>query len=365
MVGVLYCSFDSKRRFGVELEVSGHVPLANLKSIVHGADGNRDVKASGVYTQDHNNGFWSIKLDRSCKCPQFPNGWEVASYVCSGVKDIRNIQRVANALRDKGVQVNKNCSVHVHVEAGDFTEEQLSSLLAHWMKMEHVISQMVPTRRIKCAYAKLLNFRHRGRFDRKTTYQPKDFFKMVAPKPYPAHYTGWRPKDRRVALNITNWMESHLHGDMEKKTVELRLPEGTLDPRTISNWIRFIVHFVTICRQRPFPENLKHYDLTDTLRCLGLHAPEGQSAILSKGLYATKVWFLERLLSHGKPRLRKQAKDTLNFISSPYKCYAIVKSPPAQKKSPPTKPIKADALKKGEVAFWMSPGYYDNFNAWI
>lgn len=240
------------RRFGVELEVNaGLTPgakndLEAIRKIVAGADQAHDVRISNKYIQDYANPHWHVKFDRSCKNSAYNYGWEVASYVATGRADLDVIRKVTGELRAAGLSANRRCSVHVHAEIADHTADDVSRLLARWLQIESVLVEAVPEHRTTGMYSKPLAYRHRDWFSPSAIYEPWDFFLRTAPKPYPQHYTGWRPRDRRTALNITNYMKGvYQPEDLKvRRTVELRLPEGSLDPDTVANWVILFLRFV-------------------------------------------------------------------------------------------------------------------------
>lgn len=324
-----YGIFGTKRKFGVEIETSAHISKDRMKKCIEGVDQEHPVRVSEHAVKDYNNNWWSIKRDGSCSDKDYTYGFEVTSYVGSGIADIENIQKVVTALGKLGVKPNSNCSVHVHTEVNDFNPDKLSALVAYWMRMEAIIGEMVPAGRITGIFAKLLTTHHKW-FSEKKQFDAAGFCRLIMPMPAHGEFHGWRDRDRRLALNITNY--AHVYHNMAdyrrnkanyRKTVELRLPEGSMDARTVGNWVKFMLQFVQCCKKLPFPEQLKSYSLEEVLMLLKLHAPD-HMLILSRGLWNLKVWILERILKHSRDlKLRKEALTMLNYISQPYKTYDL------------------------------------------
>lgn len=330
---VKYGCFGTKRKFGVELEASAHISKAKMKKCIEEADKKHPVRISEGYTQDFNNSFWHIKKDGSCRDDEYPYGFEVCSYVGSGISDIESMQTVVSSLSNLGVKPNNNCSVHVHAEVADFKPDRLSALVAIWMRFESILAEMVPANRAKSVYCRLLT-EHFKWFSEKKKFTPDLFWQHIMPRSDPGHWRqadgGWRDSDRRLSLNITNYVHAYINRSdyrenkgRYRKTVELRLPEGTFNSRTVGNWIKFMLQFVQRCKKMAFPEQLTCFGLEDALTMLGLHTPD-RMLVLSKGLWNLKVWILERLILHSRQEaLRKEALSLLNFICEPHKTYEL------------------------------------------
>jgi len=329
MGGVKYLSFTTKRKFGAEIEVSGHVEKPKIKQWIEAVDKAHEVKVYENNQKDYGNNHWSVKRDGSCKDKDYPYGFEVATFVGSGLADIALVGSVMTKLRDEGIRVNDNCSVHVHAEVADFSKTQLAKLVAWWMKIEPVVLQMVPKRRHDSIYCVPLRSFHKAIKPDTFQYSASDFWRSIKP---PYH----DDKNRRVTLNICNIctaMEEDYDGYFgydpphklkKRRTVELRLPEGTTEPRNVMNWIKFFIRFVNLGKNKFSPQDLKALSLTDTLRFLGLHGTDDSPLILSKALWTLKVWFLERIVEFSKDKdMAKEALTLLNFMCSPFRTYDL------------------------------------------
>lgn len=330
--GVRYVQFTGGRNFGVEVEVNATVTQAELRNIIVTADPHHPVHVSGSWKQDHHNGYWSVKRDGSCKGEGCDFGWEVSSYVGNSIKDVLTLGQVVGALKKAGVKANHNCAVHVHAEVADFTPGKVAGLIAHWMRIERVVTEMVPHRRIKCAYSKPLTEYCKDWLEPDRKYRPTEFYTKIAPKPYPQHYTGWRPKDRRLAVNLTNYQKAYLNPHYNyRKTVELRLPEGCVEPRHVTNWVKFFLTFVNRCSGLSFPAKIEPLGLDGVLSFLGLAQHPDDPLILSQGMHSLKVWLLDRINTHARDdALRTEAVEALNQMVEPLR--TVTKVVPEKKK---------------------------------
>lgn len=292
---VKYVNFASKRSFGIELEVNQKVSSADLVKIVLAADPKHKVMHSTTYVQDYNNNYWHVKFDRSCGDIKDQGGWEIASYKASGYKDIINMGKVTDALKKAGVVVNDNCGFHIHAGIPDLNTNKLTSLLAHWVKIEPIIIESLPKHRKNNKYCRLLS----SKYDYSIVSQ-KMFWDLVRPR-------NFDNADRRVSLNICGYVQGN------RETIELRLPECSLSGSDVKNWIRFFVHFVDSVIDKTMPINFDPVDLFGTMKIVGLHN-EDPFFILSKALRETKLWFMKRIIDYSTKK--KTKLDAIKFINT-------------------------------------------------
>ena len=331
---VKYIKFNTKRCFGIELEVNKSRDLDELVRIVRSYDMKRQCKGSNNYQQDVGNDYWHVKFDRSCGTKANEGGWEISSYKASGANDLMILSQMGEVLKNNGIQINDKCGYHIHVEIADFSNSQAATLMAYWMKLEKMILEIVPKNRRANEYCWMLN-------DVKpvTALQAKNietFWARVRPQ-------SMENPERRVALNMCNFV----HNSHNKKTSELRLPEGTLESKDIKNWARMFIHFVNACRTSPYPGNIVPYpDLKSAMVGLGLHN-EQPFYILSKGLYETKTWFLERALKYGVTKsVRSEAEELLSMLIPPSPEDKIESDVKSEKKIKPVKKTVEEIKKK-------------------
>jgi hypothetical protein len=318
-----YRSFDTTRKFGVELEVGYEISKARIKRAIL-RNSAYPVYCAG-WTTTKNNNFWHLKDDSTCG----KNGWdgkkgiEIASFVASGWQDLLNIEQCVRSVKNIGVKTNKNCGLHVHVDVGDFTTFGVAKLLARWLKIELRMLHAVPRRRASFdGFSKPIMYSTNFYMDRDRSYTPWEFWEMFTPD----EGDPWAV-DRSVTLNITNYLKSLKWKSWNKPTVEFRWPEGTLCPRDVKNWIRLFVNFVEYSKTQDMPDDICHADLDETLNILGL-GHDDDFIVLSPGLHETKTWFLERIIKHydeypflERKRQTERAKEILNDMWNPLKKY--------------------------------------------
>jgi hypothetical protein len=292
---VRYKLFKSARPFGVELECSNTVSQQVIQSLIAGVC-DKQVRISG-WEQSADNTYWHVKQDSTCgpaaTATHKDYGVEIASYKASGLKDIVHISSVADRLKNNGVQVNPNCGFHIHAQIKDFSQSQAGTLLARWIKIEPAICMLVAANRLNNRHCKL--WCRSKKYVPSRAYDPKELWDICKP-------TNFRPYEnphKRVSLNFVNFAQA-LHqesggGHSHRKTVELRLPEGTLDKADVSNWVKLFLLFVDASYRNHMPENLQPVEnLGEFFRMVGLEH-DSAFVLLSPGLHRLKRWVLRKM----------------------------------------------------------------------
>ncbi len=311
-----YRHFSTARRFGVELEISNNMSKEHVRDIVEIYSPRRTKLTK--WGQSRDNDCWHIKPDASCGILGFPydTGLEVASFVGTGIEDIQHMAYIADRLADFGSEVNEKCGLHVHVEVADFSQEQMGVLLGHWTRVEWLVLAALPVQRQDCAYCEP--------FCKYLSY-PQDY---CEPRPLelweelrPTNLDPHDNKFRLRSINLVNYAYGLLHKSYKRKTVEFRLPEGTLVGYEVENWIKFFVNFVEWVRWQPMPATIRRFsDIKDCLDHMGI-GHEDDFYIYDKELRDTRTWFLERLMDYGPGWVHKAAKATLNQMWAPERRY--------------------------------------------
>lgn len=335
-LNVQYKKFESKRRYGVELETDGKLKKSRVQSALKTLS-HHDSYVTKYQLSDGGNS-WHVKDDATCG-PQGRKGQkgvEVASFVGQGIADLQHIAEVADGLQKIGCQVNKNCGLHIHAEAIDISPTQMGVILAHWLKIEDILTLILPFNRCENEYCLpiLSRCKWKSQIEEKKSskWEPLDLWDLMIPQ----NIAPYENEERRVNLNLVNYARALHYSSNYRKTIELRWPEGTLSGHDIKCWVRLFLNFIDTCRDLPMPDNLERATLEETLTILGLNHSKESFLILSEGLHETKTWFLERIIEnmtdfrlmiHGCPVLNysktalNEAKNILNLMWEPVKKY--------------------------------------------
>lgn len=321
MRDIKYREITETRRFGVELEVSNNLLKEEIGTImsdfekIYSLDTQRKViltDSNNQWSQSRGNDYWHVKFDRTCGPSESESGWEVASYIACGHKDIGHIGRAARFLGNCGAQTNLNCGLHVHVEVADFDNHKIGIMLARWMKIEQYIYSICNVSRSMNPFCTPLRTRCICNFASYYPENPAGFWLGMKPTNLNTHSN----PERRVAINTVEYAIAQKEHGYNRNTIELRVPECLLDELHVSNWIRLILHFVDVCSQSVEPSDIFIVNsLEETLYYLGLQDNK-DFIICGPELLDLKLWFLNKLTTSRDVKIQKPAKIHLEFISS-------------------------------------------------
>lgn len=309
----------SSRRFGVELEVSNNLSKKQIGAILSAYEtvyGNRTVTVSPGsegWAATDNNPYWHVKFDRTCgpKGKDYDSGWEIASFIASGLKDARHIAKAAKFLVAFGVETNLNCGLHIHVETADFTCRNMAILLARWLKIEDLMLDICHPSRTNNVYCKSLRTKTEERGAEYISTFPNFFWNYMIPNDLGPHNN----LEKRYTLNPIGFTLAQVIGQYHRNTIELRLPECTLDESHIENWIKLYVNFVEASLRADPPKDIEPVkSVAEALVYLGLQETDCFS-ILEPDLQDCKLWFLKKLAKSTKVWASREANATLEFIS--------------------------------------------------
>lgn len=320
---VNFKEFNTNRRFGIELELSATRSREDIKSIILNHSQSHDAFAtigngSCGWSDTHNNDYWHIKYDSTCG-PLGKNkdhGWEVASYIASGIEDLNDISSVAHYLDECGLETNNNCGLHIHVEVKDFSSYEMGALLARWIKIESWLFAACSIRRSFSSYCRSIKQR---KINRVVIYNPDEtnvFWYQMMPDRTSTHNN----PEKKYSLNTVGYTIGQIDPSYDRATIELRMPECVLEKDHIKNWTLLFLNFVETCKNdfNFVPQNAKNCnDILDVLSVLGLGKSfkYGDFQILDRTLFDTKVWFLKKLIDNGNERICEQAQEHLEFIT--------------------------------------------------
>jgi hypothetical protein len=292
---VLDCQF--RRRFGVEVELNtlngavkkldedkGEIPfgspyVANLISSTL----RKPVEIQG-WDFNHNNNNWIVKPDSSC-------GIEVCTPVLKGWTGLKSLMQVVQAFSKSEAKADKRCSLHAHINISELSKKQVATVVAYYIKCEHVIFDAMPSWRKINRYCQFL-----GMTDLFSTNFGMDFDELIGKISSVKYYS----------LNAYHFIKGggFTWRHNRKPTLEFRIAENEacLDPMYVKCWIRFLLHFVDVTKDLPYPGPYRNSDPWTGLLWLG---PRDVFKVLkfdqslSDGMKQVKYWFIDRVLRYG------------------------------------------------------------------
>lgn len=298
---IIHKEFDAKRRFGVELEIGDEIKKKAVQSAIVHISPHKVFMSK--YALTSNNTYWHVKDDATCgrNGRHGPKGVEIASFVGRGLNDLNHISQTATHLSSIGCKTNPNCGLHIHADVCDLNVNQVSVITAHWIKLEFVISLLLPIRRMQNEYCKFIfspfsdvTTKNNLTIRRDYKYRVEDFWQKIVP----SNLNIYDNNERRYNLNLVNFARAVEINSDHRKTLELRWPEGTLDSIEISNWVVFFLNLIEACKDKTMPNNLQPYSLQELLELLGIRQKKNKFVILGKMLHDMKTWICERIIKN-------------------------------------------------------------------
>ncbi len=215
---------------------------------------------------------------------------------------------VSKKLKDCGAVVNNFCGLHCHVEIADFSDLQVATTAAIWCRLEKIISHMVPSHRIAAKSAKYCRLLTKKYTLLRKQPDPDYFLTTIKPKTL-------EPPGKRTAISFINYFRAkHPNWSQfrNRSTVELRLPESSLDFSDAKNWARFFVNFIESCVHKKFPNDISPVGVEEALLLMGLG---DDLTIVSPGIMETKRWVLNRILRFStSASLKKEVKTIISDL---------------------------------------------------
>lgn len=264
---------QEKFRFGVEIELNGAVgcdfsfPLCSdgspegisrIASIISGLDLQTEIRCWG---HDHDNKVWICKPDASC-------GMEICSPVLS-VGDLPLVSRVIEALaQDESVRMDHRCSIHVHIDIpGVHGIEAPASVLAWWVKCEHIFLDSVPEHRKNNRYCRCVG--------ETSLFGDSD---LVL-----SHFLVDKMSDKYLSANSFHLIAKR------RRSLEFRLLEGVFDSSVVENWILMLMHFVSKSLSAGLPTDYRWLDINEFFNFMDFRSREEIDL---------KNWFFSRIFSN-------------------------------------------------------------------
>jgi hypothetical protein len=333
METISYKTLKFRRRFGIEIEINKSIPKAAVIQAIKNYS-NHDVH-SFSWGKSVNNKLWHVKHDITCGEDEedMNGGWEIASFVGSRPQDIIHMGEVATVIKEAGAKVNRFCGLHIHAEANDLTPLNVGVMLAHWIKIEHIMRNVVAMYRSFEHCEPLCNVMQdaEGTRFRYHSYHPEKLYEYFLPfeeeeemededEVGPAD-----PMDFRYrAINVINYYLASKDRRRKRKTIELRFPESTLNADDIIGWLRLYLNFIEYTKTATMPLDLLSCDLRTVMTYLGLGHNKDEFYLFGPSLNKTRIWFLEKLIKNlehpsmkqkvGPSLIKEDAKKLLREI---------------------------------------------------
>jgi biotin operon repressor len=213
-VGQNYTKVSQVRKFGIEIEAKGMTPheVAGLLTMngISCFYGNRSAASNE----------WKATYDGSVS-----NGFELVSppLECT-LENLNLIKRICELLNDAGVDTDRKCGLHVHIDAADLSAQHIANVYNRYLDNENIFDSFMPLSRRGSSNQYCRSLNQDGRLS------------VVGN----AQSTTAQRRDRYRKVNLCSFVK---YG-----TIEFRQHSGTVNGSKIVNWIKLLQHFVEASR---------------------------------------------------------------------------------------------------------------------
>jgi predicted DNA-binding WGR domain protein len=200
------------RRWGLEVETHSRLSVEEVARMMRERGLKVEVNSHRYF---HSAGeVWDVKRDGSC-------GFEFASPILSSEAGIFDAKLVIEKIRQVcSTAVNRDCGIHVTVDVSDFNEQDMLRLIVMYLKCQDHF------------YAMCADYRAANHYCKKNP----EVIGPVLNTTSVERAINFTCPDRYHGLNLMR--------TIEKKVVEFRMMESSVDMRKIGSWIRLCVGFV-------------------------------------------------------------------------------------------------------------------------
>lgn len=160
-------------------------------------------------------------------------GFEINTAPASGDKFLEQIHQFGKALKDGTPKITNSCGLHVHIDARDFTFNDIRHLIRIYAHVEDALFAMQPERRRSSSYAKRCGKAYEGALDGghgSTEESRLDYHLYGTTDEDSLRY------DKGDKYGRARYSALNLHSWFYRRTVECRLHSGSANPRKIASW---------------------------------------------------------------------------------------------------------------------------------
>lgn len=211
------------RKFGCEFEFS--TPLDSVIKKLKDYFPRNKVDSTNRWHKSINNTKWHIKFDGSTE-----------SEITTPVSTLNDLDDICNFLKYtklKKMKVTKKDGLHIHLQATGISERRL---VAAWLCVETLFFDLVPRYRRMREHCSPVWSKCEIEYDNNS----RDIEDVIDDALIIC-------KDHHVAFSIERF-------DGKTHTVEIRIAEGSNDPKFVKSWILLCLAFMEWCKRKKYKE---------------------------------------------------------------------------------------------------------------
>lgn len=177
-------------------------------------------------------------LDEDGSIPN--SGCEIKTNPASGDIFIRRIEEMASALDEASADIDSSCGLHVHVDARDYSQWDVRRAIMLWSVVERTFFDLAGKARISNDYCKPASNYYAPLL---AEISEKNWRQKLASRLYEVE--GRKIPDKKADhYHRCRYHSLNIHTFFQRKTLEFRLHEATLDKDTLIHWPILCAHVI-------------------------------------------------------------------------------------------------------------------------
>ncbi|MDD3297129.1 MAG: amidoligase family protein [Candidatus Omnitrophica bacterium] len=228
--------------FGVEIECQFPDNVYYSEIFASAGIDDNNYAVTGYTGRNYN--MWQAKSDVSINdVPGFISR-EFVSPVLHGTEGLEEVKRLVNSIKDHGGRVDSSCGLHVHIGYENLMHPDAEWRFNNWTRSQLINNMIDIFSEFDQSFMLMVN---KSRWNKSYCARHKDYCEVddSATKNYQRRKIS--NSDRPIAF-MGHWsavnLEHFFHAHESRKTVEIRLLEGTLDAEKIEAWVLLCQRFV-------------------------------------------------------------------------------------------------------------------------
>jgi hypothetical protein len=179
------------------------------------------------------------------------SGFEINTAPASGIRFVEQVEEIGEALRHGSAKVDVSCGLHIHVDARDFTYQEMQRLVVLYTKVEDGLFAILPPSRQNNRYCMRSAQAYAGKLvpKRRIRVQPANM-KLKAgigevvygsAEAIESHARSKYAGNRYYALNLHSWFH--------RGTVEFRMGAGTTRADRVIPWATLLAGLLDYAKE--------------------------------------------------------------------------------------------------------------------
>jgi hypothetical protein len=207
-------------------------------------------------------------------------GFEINTAPANGDAFLMQIEEICAALDKGDASVNKDCGLHVHVDARDLDHYQIRRLIRLYAKVEDALYDMASPSRRTSQYCKPCGVKYKQAIESKVVHRSLTRLRPLLDGAVYGENHGNLEQRKRNKYDHARYNALNLHSWFYRGTIECRIFNGTVNAEKIKNWGMLWARIVDYAATASDMD--VHRLPTDSLACLRAVAGDDLRAFIAQ-----------------------------------------------------------------------------------